>query len=143
MTTTNKPSAAYWVIAVIALLWNLMGLFQFAVSNFMEDTMVDSYTPEQLELVNNLPSWYNIVFGVAVIGGVLGCIFLLIRKKLAVTLFLLSMIAVVIQMGYWIFATDVMDVMGVGSVIMPILVIIVAIFLYMYSKSAVKKGWLS
>ncbi|MBX2826848.1 MAG: hypothetical protein KTR22_01715 [Flavobacteriaceae bacterium] len=143
MTTTNKPNVLFWVIGVLALLWNLMGVFQFALSNFMKDAMADSYTAEQLELVNGLPSWYNIVFGVAVFGGVLGCIFMLMRKKLAVTLFLLSLLAVIIQMGYWVFATDVMDVMGVGSVIMPIVVVIIALFLYMYSKNAVKKGWLA
>jgi len=27
MTTTDKPKAAFWIIAVIALIWNSMGVY--------------------------------------------------------------------------------------------------------------------
>lgn len=143
MTTTHKPNTAFWIIAVLALLWNLMGAANFLTSTFMADAMKEVATPEQIGLMEALPSWYTIVFGIATIGGVLGCIMLLARKKLAVGLFLISLIAVLIQMGYWLFATDAMDVMGPQAAIMPMIVIAIGIFLYFYSKGAAQKGWLS
>ena len=142
MTTSSKPSVGYWIIAVVALIWNAMGVFQYLASTLLKDTMSEALTEEQLALMNNLPSWYNIVFAVAVFAGILGCLLLLMRKKLAVPIFLISMLAVIAQMGYWMFATDVMDVYGTEAVIMPIVVIIVSIFLYFYSKSAASKGLL-
>jgi hypothetical protein len=140
--TTNKPNTGFWIIAVLALLWNLMGVFQYLATTLMADTINEALPEEQVALMNALPSWYSYVFAVAVFAGVIGCILLLIRKKLAVPLFGISLIAVLVQMGYWLFATDVMDVMGMQAVIMPLVVIIIAIFLYFYSKGAAQKGWL-
>ncbi|PVW13797.1 hypothetical protein [Marixanthomonas spongiae] len=143
MTTTTKPNTAFWIIAVIALIWNLMGTFNFLASNFMEDMLSEAYSEEELMLLESLPSWYAIVFGVAVFSGLLGCFLLLLRKKAAIGLFFISLLAVLLQMGYWIFATDVMDVMGPQAIIMPLVVIAICIFLYFYSKGAKQRGWLN
>lgn len=140
--TTNKPNTGFWIIAVLALLWNLMGIFQFLLATVMVDTMNDKVPEEQMALFNSLPSWYYYIFGVAVFAGVLGALLLLLRKKIAVPVFGISLLAVLVQMGYWLFATEVMDVVGMVSVVMPLIVIIVAIFLYFYSKGAAQKGWL-
>ncbi len=140
--TTSKPNTGFWIIAVLALLWNLMGVFQYLTTTLMADTLAEAIPEEQMALMNALPSWYNYVFAVAVFAGTIGCLLLLIRKKLAVPVLGISLLAVLIQMGYWLFATDVMDVMGMTSVIMPLVVIIIAIFLYFYSKGASQKGWL-
>ncbi|MAT89481.1 MAG: hypothetical protein CMC35_02210 [Flavobacteriaceae bacterium] len=140
--TTSKPNTTFWIIAVVALLWNLMGVFQYLVSTVMKDMVSEAYGETELELLNALPSWYNIVFAVAVFAGLLGTILLLLRRKAAKPLFLLSMLAVLFQMGYWLFATEAMEMLGVQAAIMPMVVIAIAIFLYFYSKGAVQKGWL-
>jgi hypothetical protein len=143
MTTPNKPNVGFWIIAVIALLWNLMGVYQYLALTLMKEEMSEALTEEQLALMTDLPSWYTGVFAIAVFAGALACILLLLRKKWAVSLFLISVLAVIIQMSYWLFATGAMEVYGtVGAVTMPIIVVIVAIFLYFYSKGAAKKGWL-
>ncbi|MBT8255082.1 MAG: hypothetical protein KJO23_00950 [Bacteroidia bacterium] len=143
MTTTNKPNIWFWIIAVIALLWNLMGVFQFYASTMMKDSLAENYGETEMEIFNALPSWYFIVFGVAVIAGALASILMLARKKFAVPVFGISLIAVLIQMGYWLFATNIMDELGAQAAIMPMVVIVGAIFLYFYSKGASQKGWLS
>ncbi|WP_100803814.1 hypothetical protein [Ulvibacter sp. MAR_2010_11] len=142
MTTTNKPNVAYWIIAVIALIWNIRGVFQYLSTTLLKDEMMEAMTEEQIALMSGLPMWHSIVFAIAVFAGLLGCLLLLLRKKLAVPLFFVSLIAILIQMGYWLFATDSMVVYGNEAVIMPLLVITVAIFLYYYSKGASQKGWL-
>ncbi len=142
MSTNNKPAASFWIISIVALLWNFMGVFQFLLGTVLKDQLAAVSTEAELALINSLPSWYNIVFGIAVIAGVLGCLLLLMRKKLATPIFGISLIAVLVQMGYWIFVTDVIAVLGLKSVIMPLIVIAVAIVLYFYSKGASEKGWL-
>ena len=144
MTTPNKPSVGFWIIAVIALLWNLMGVYQYLAMTLMKEEMAEAMTEAQVALVTGQPAWFTGVFAIAVFAGILACILLLMKKKWAVSLFLISMLAVIVQMGYWLFATDVMEVYELAeAVTMPILVVIVAIFLYFYSKGAAKKGWLS
>jgi len=140
--TTTKPNTGFWIIAVLALLWNLMGVFQYLSSTLWADAIKEALPPEQVALMDALPSWYSYVFAVAVFAGVIGSLLLLIRKKLAVPVLGISLLAVLVQMGYWLFATDVMEVVGMSSVVMPLVVIIIAIFLYFYSKGAAQKGWL-
>lgn len=142
MTTIIKPPKSFWVIAVFALLWNIMGVFQFIGATFMLDAMVEGLPENQAELYRSIPDWYTVVFAVAVFAGILGCITLLLRKKMAVALFGISLLAVLIAQGFWIFGTDIIDVIGPTSLVMPLIVIVVSIFLYFYSKGAVKNGWL-
>jgi hypothetical protein len=142
--TTNKPNTGFWIIAVIALIWNIMGVFAFLGQTFlMNDDARALMTAEQLELIDSTPTWVTVIFAIAVISGLLGCILLLLRKKMAVSLFGLSLITVLIQMGYSWFATTAAEVYGpVQGYVMPLIVIVIAIFLYYYSKGAAQKGWL-
>jgi len=103
----------------------------------------EAYSEDEIMLLDALPSWYAIVFGIAVFTGLLGCLLLLMRKKAAISLYFISLLAVLLQMGYWIFATDVIDVMGAQAIIMPLVVIAICIFLYFYSKGAKQRGWLN
>ncbi|MFT5863312.1 MAG: hypothetical protein ACI828_001969 [Flavobacteriales bacterium] len=139
MTTTNKPNTWFWVIAVIALLWNLVGLFNFLAATFMKDALAETSTPEELELMNALPSWYFIFFGIATIVGFLACITMLMRKKSTVLLFLISLIAVLVTEAYWLLGTDLLEVMGSIAAVLPIVVIIISILLYVYNKGLRQK----
>lgn len=142
MTTTNKPNTWFWVIAVLALIWNIIGVLNFLASTFMKDVLAETYTPEQLELMNAIPTWYTIFFGIATITGLMACITMLMRKKVTVFLFLISLLAVFVTQGYWLVGTNAMEVMGTQAVIMPIVVIIISVFLYLYTKGLAKKGML-
>ncbi|SNS28699.1 hypothetical protein SAMN06265376_11047 [Dokdonia pacifica] len=145
MTETIKPGKGFKIIAILGLLWNLVGVFFWAAENFMMTEEVKAaMPPERLELMESAPSWGVIVYGIATIGGVLACILLLMRKKGAVLLFLLSLLAIIIQMGYGMFVMKWGDILGpVDAYVMPIIVIIIGIFLYMYSKNNAQKGVLS
>ena len=145
MTTTNKPGKGLMIIGILGLLWNLIGVFFWMAENFMMTEEVKAaLPPERLELMESAPSWGVIVYGIATIGGVLACIMLLMRKKLAVLLFLISLLCIVIQMGYGMFFMKWGDVLGpVDAYVMPFIVIIIGLSLYRYSKKAAAKGWLN
>lgn len=142
MTTLIKPPKSFWVIAVLALLWNFMGIYQFYLTTFTLDAMVENLPEAQATLYRGIPMWYTIIFAIAVFSGFLGCIAMLLRKKIAVAIFGISLLAVLVAQGYWILGTDAMEVVGALSVIMPLIVIAVSIFLYFYNKGAAKNGWL-
>ncbi len=143
MNATTKPNTAYWIIAVLALLWNLIGVF-FWVSEFflMTEEMKAAYSAEELELINSAPSWIMYVYAIGVFAAVLASVMLLMRKKLSISLFGISLIAILIVQGFWIFGKDLVNVMGPQSLIMPLIVIAVAIFEYFYSKGAARNGWI-
>ncbi|MBT8261521.1 MAG: hypothetical protein KJO05_01785 [Bacteroidia bacterium] len=141
--TTTKPNTGFWIIAVFAFLWYLFGVYQYLLSTvWYDDTVKATMSEGLINIVDGLPSWYNYVFALAIFSGVVACLLMLARKSLAIPLFGISLLAVLVQMCYWLLATDVMEVEGLKAAIMPLLVIIVAIFLYFYSKGASQKGWL-
>lgn len=144
MNATTKPNTAFWIIAVLALLWNLIGVYLWLYEYFlMTEEIRATLPPEQVEIMASVPSWSMYVYGLAVFSGLLASVLLLMRKNMAVGVFLLSLIAVLILQLYWMFGMDIIDKMGPQSLIMPLIVIALAIFEYFYSKGAARNGWLT
>jgi hypothetical protein len=140
--SSTKPPVWFWVIGVIALLWNLMGVNAYLQQAYRTEAFTSMLTSEQLDLVNSTPAWAIGAFAIAVFAGALGCIALLLRKSWAKSLFLLSLIGIIVQMIYNLFISKAMEVYGPGAVVMPILVMLVGIFLVWYSKRSIIKGWI-
>lgn len=144
MTTSNKPTIWFWVIGIIAVLWNAMGVNQYLQQAYNTDVFKAMYPDEKvLEMALNTPSWVMGAFAIAVFGGALGSVFLLLRKKIAKPIFLVSLIAIVIQMFYNVFISGALDVYGLGAVIMPIMIIGFAVFILWYTKKSEANGLLS
>ena len=143
MTTTSIPRT-FWVIGIVALLWNLMGLASFFAQVMMSADVLASLPEEQQEMYIHTPIWLKAVHGIATVGGCLACVGLLLKKKWSMPLFMISLIAIVLQMGYSIFFTDASEILvAAQAYVIPILVIGIGVFLWYYSKSANAKGWLS
>lgn len=136
MTTNyNKPNTSFWIIGILALLWNIMGVSAYLMQVFITEEMLLKMTEEQqAEMMLDHPSWLTALFALAVFGGFLGCIFFLARKKIALYLFVLSGICATMQQVYIL--TD----LELNMYIMPVLVILVCLFLIWYSKKCVRDG---
>lgn len=144
MTNTNKPSIVFWIIGVITLIWNAMGVVNYLNQTFKTEASQNKFSTDQLALLDSLPAWMTALFAIAVFAGTIGCIALLMRKKIAVTLLLISFLAATVQQLYWIFGTNAAEVFSESlPYLIPILVIVVAAFLAWYSKDQKGKGVLS
>tara|TARA_R110002051_G_scaffold209115_1_gene275034 strand:+ start:1930 stop:2367 length:438 start_codon:yes stop_codon:yes gene_type:complete len=139
---TLKPPVWFWIISVIALLWNLIGASQYLAQEMMTDEAKTLMTAEQLKLLEETPTWLTAIFAIAVWGGVIASIGLLLRKKWSKSIFLISLIAVIIQMGYSTIMTKTVDVYGSTALIMAIFITIIAALLYYFSNYSIKKKWL-
>lgn len=143
MTTTTKPKAAYWIIAIIALIWNSLGVNAYLQQQYNTEAFRSQYSQEQLELVYAMPAWATAAFAFAVFGGLFGSIALLLTKKVANLLFAFSLLGIIVQMIYNFLVINSIEVYGPGATIMPIMIIIIGIFLFTYSRKATTKGWLN
>jgi hypothetical protein len=143
MTTLNKPNKGFWIISIIALLWNLMGVNQYLQQAFMTDSFKEMYNEEQLQMIIDSPSWATAAFAIAVFAGAIGSLLLLLRKQIAKSILILSLIGIIVQMYHNFFVIDSMAIYGPGAVAMPIMILGVAIFLIWYTDYSSKKGWMS
>ncbi len=141
---TTKPPVWFWVVSVVALLWNLMGAMAYLSQAFITDEDKAMLPADKLELMENTPAWATAAFAIAVWAGVLGCIGLLVRKKWARPVLLLSLFGILVQMAYPFFMTNAAEVYGaVEGVVMPLLLIGIGIGLVLFAKSSQNKGWIS
>ncbi|MCG2461402.1 hypothetical protein K8352_11630 [Flavobacteriaceae bacterium F89] len=141
--STIKPPTWFWVVSVLGLLWNLMGAMAYLGQAFMTDEMKEALPAEQVALMENTPAWVTAAFAVAVWGGLLGCIGLLLRKKWAQTLFLISLVGILAQFGYSYFMTNAAEVYGAFQAkVMPLLIIGAGIALLYFSGTAEKRRWI-
>jgi hypothetical protein len=144
MTNTNKPNILFWIIGVVALIWNGWGSFLYIAQAYDMEIATEGLSQEQIALVEGMPAWYTALFAIAVFAGALGAITFLMRKKMAATLFILSFVTATINQVYWLFGTDATDVFSEKQpYLMPIIVIAIAAFLVWYSKDQKGKGVLS
>jgi hypothetical protein len=139
----NKPTTSFWIIGIVALIWNLMGVFAYLQQAYMTAEDLAALPLDQQALYENVPAWVTAAFALAVFGGALGCILLLLRKKLATFVLIISFISILAQMSYNFFISKAMEVYGPGEMIMPAMVIIVGAFLVWYSKKMQTQGILS
>ena len=143
MTNSNKPTTLFWIIAVAALIWNCLGVMSYIGQAFMTDEVKAALPEAERALYENIPTWVTAAFAIAVFAGLLGSIFLLARKKAARFVFLISLIAILAQMSYNLFMSRAAEVYGPGGVVMPVMVILIGVFLLIYSKKTIEKGWMS
>ncbi|OBX23859.1 MULTISPECIES: hypothetical protein [Bizionia] len=139
MIKNVKPPTSFWVVAIFSIIWNLIEIY---FSSIELDFLQANSTVEEFERIQSLPFWYGIVFLIALFSEMLGSFMLFMRKKIAVNFFAIALVTLISIELYWLLVFDIKKQSIVFSIIIPLLVILVAGFLYVYSKKAKKKGWL-
>lgn len=78
--------------ALLGAAWNVFGVVQLAdfATQTQASLMMSGMSPEAARLYYGLPFWMTIVFAIGSIGGVIGCVLLLARNRVAVPIFALS-----------------------------------------------------
>jgi hypothetical protein len=140
--STNKVPRSFWVIGVVALVWNLLGLMAYLMQVTMDEATLAAMPAAERAVYESMPTWAVSAFAIAVNAGVLACLFLLLRKTWAVPLFVVSLVAVLVQDAGALFVAGGLEGMGAASAILPLLVLLIGAYLIVYSRSAKQKGWL-
>ena len=139
----SKIPVWFWVVAVILLLWSIMGVMSFFMHTFISDESLAKLPQQERELYGDYPMWTTIVFAIAVLGEFLGSLGLVIKKKWSKISFVISLCAIIPQMVHNVFFTKSVEVYGMAqAVTMPILVVVLGVFAVWFSHFAIKKVWL-
>ena len=133
----------FWLIAAIALLWNLMGCMILLSEVFAKEAMMESFSEEQKDWSRSTPVWIYIVFAISVGTGIAGSLCLLMRKSMAVLSYAISFIAVLVQMGYTMLIAGGLQVMGPSGAVMPAIVVTLAGAWLWFAVVFNGKNWLT
>ena len=89
-----------WVVAILALLWNSIGCLDFLMTQTENAAYFESagFTAEQMSFFTAFPFWAVLLWGLAVFSPVAGVICLLLKKRLAVEVYILGLITYVTAM---------------------------------------------
>lgn len=132
----------FWIVAVLALLWNAVGAISYLQEVTMSPEAVAAMPVAERALHENLPPWVTGAYAIAVWAGLIASIFLLLRRSVATVVFLVSLAAIIVQMFYSFVMSDMLKVYGPQGAVLPILIILLGIFWVWYSRLCQARGWL-
>jgi ribose/xylose/arabinose/galactoside ABC-type transport system permease subunit len=113
----------------------------YVMTQTRNEAYMAQFTPEQLEYFYGFPAWVVAAWAIAVWGGLLGAILLLLRRRLAVPVFLVSFIAMVITTIYNYLLSDGMRVMGdAATLAFTGAIFFIALLLWLYARAMAQRG---
>lgn len=142
MTNSIKPPIWFWIVTIITLLWNLMGVMAYIMHVTMSPEAMQALPEAERNLYETTPAWATFAFAIAVWGGALGCLLLILRKALSIPVLLVSLVGILVQLYHAFFISNSIEVFGPGGMIMPIMIVLIALFLVWFARNARTKNWI-
>lgn len=137
----SQPPKWYLPVAIIALLWNLMGCAAYLSDVMLKPADVAKMDAAMQAAYAARPAWSVAATAIGVWGGALGCLGLILRKSWAQWLLLASLAGVIVQdIGLFAIA-GALKAGGTTAIILQGLVLLVAVALVMLARRARASGW--
>ena len=126
-SNTETPML-HWLIAGAGLIWNLFGFAIYLMTvRATPEQLEQQYNAAEIAFMNSVPTWATSANAVAVTLGVLACVFLLLRKSIALPLFIASFIALLVKDLHAFVLADVISVFGMVPAYIQGTVLVIAI----------------
>ena len=130
-----------WIVGVLAVLWNSVGAFDYLMTETRNANYLSSFSAEQLAYFTGLPKWVIATWALGVWGGVAGSLLVLLRWRLAVAAFGVSLAGAAATFVHNYALSEGFKVMGgVGAVAFSAVILLVGVALLVYSRSLAARG---
>lgn len=130
-----------WVVGILGGLWSVIGVVSFLLTQLNVEAVMSRYPAQQREYFESFPLWADAVWALGVFAGVVGCLLLLLKNRLAVPVLIASLIGATVSNLGGVFLLGGMEVMretgGLGFTAIPI---IFGAFLAYYARAMSRKG---
>ena len=138
---TSRTPRHLWVIGIVALLWNCIGAFDYVMTQTKNAAYMSAFPPEQLAWFYGLPAWVIAAWAIAVWGGVLGSVLLLLRRRLAVPVFLVSLVGLAVTTFHNYVLSNALEIFpDTFSKAFTLVIIAIALGLFFYSRAMDRRG---
>jgi len=137
----TKPSIFFWVIAVLFVIWGLIGCSFYLMEVTMSDAAYeDAFGPELAAVRGLYPFWAMASYATAVWTGLIAAIFFIFRKRLCIPVFIFSLFAAIIGFIPTFTNSSLKEAAGPSFWVMPLIVVIIGIFEIIFSRKQQAKG---
>jgi len=131
------------IAGILFLLWNLFGCYMFWTQYSMTPEQIAALPAGQQQLWNAMPAWMWAVYGIAVVSGALGAVMSLLNKRAAMPLFVVSLLAIIVQFAQAFLPGGAVQVLGAAAALpMPAFIALVGVLQVWLSRKAIARGWL-
>jgi len=139
-----QPAPKWFLpVAVLALIWNILGCVAYLADAMMSPEVLAQMSSDQQALYAARPAWSVGATAIAVWFGALGCLGLIMKKRWAAPILLISLVGVLFQDLYLFVLSEAVAVYGAAAFGMQGLVLVISILLVALSRHAVKQEWLA
>ena len=135
--SVSRVHWSFWAIGAVALIFYVMGIVNF-FAQMNADTVAAMPEPYRT-IIEARPSWATGAFAIAVFGGALGCLLLLLRRSTAYYLFGVSLLAALVATIQFNTAAQ---FNSLDALIGSLMQLVVTMFLIWYTKWIQRKGWI-
>ena len=135
-----QPLARWFMPAAIAsLLFMLLGC-----ASYLMQVTIDPATlaADQRAIMEAAPTWMYAAFAVAVWVGLAGAVLLVMRRKLAEPLLLVSLLAVLVQFSAYFIDPELREAMPSDGLLIPIVIVALTWTIYWFARHSRMRGWL-
>lgn len=139
----SKPPMWFIVLAAVALLWNLAGLAAVVADLQLSATDIKALPPSQQAFYHARPLWSVFASLLAVVGGVLGCVGLLLRRRWALIVLYASLIGIVVQDAGFAMVSRVAGSLETVPIVLQSFVFVLGIGLVLLARLALRRTWLT
>lgn len=136
---TSAVPAWFWIAAGLALLFEAVGCFMYIAQVTADRAALPL---DQRAMWDATPAWMVAAYATAVWVGLIGSVLLLMRRKLAVPILLLSLIAVIVQFSGLFLVPQLRQTVPDTALVMPIIIIVACYLVFQLARLAGKRGWL-
>jgi hypothetical protein len=117
-----KTPVWFWIVAVLAVLWNGMGMWGYVSYQLFTDAYMEGLTEPQRALYMAMPGWYVAIWALSVTAAFLGSAALLIRSKYAVWLFAVALPGFLLACIYSYGFMGSVEAMGTTGIIISVII---------------------
>jgi hypothetical protein len=136
----RQPLARWYTVAAIAsLLFMLLGCAAYLLGVTTDPA---SLPLDERAAHDAQPVWLISVNAVAVWAGALGALLLLLRRRLAETLLLVSLIAVTVWLAGLLLIPRLRDLLGTDDLAVAVIVSVITWTIYWFARHSRQRGWL-
>lgn len=137
----RRPVAGWYMVAAIAsLLFMLIGCAAFVLDVTGDPQALPL---DQRTLVAARPVWSLVGYGIAVWAGLAGTVMLIVKRRIAEHLLLVSLIGAALTFLPMLVVPAVRDNISTNDIAVAVMIVVITWTIFGFARHSAKRGWLT